>query len=65
VLAAWIGIQYAMAESPGDPVRDEEVAFVTEMLGGDDNAAAYAELVVPQTPKQDALPAIEDQWLQN
>ena len=66
VLAMWIGTQIAIAESPHDPARDEEVAFVTEMLGGDDYAAAYAELVVPQPPKQDALlEAVEDQWRQN
>jgi hypothetical protein len=65
VLASWVGVQLAMAESPRDPIRDEEVAFVAKMLGGDENAAAYAERVVPKTPTQDALPAIEDRWLQN
>ena len=65
VLAIWIGARLAPAESPRDPARDEEVAFVTEILGGDDTAAAYAELIVPEPPEQDALRAIEDQWLQN
>jgi hypothetical protein len=65
VLTAWIGIQLAMAETPRDPIRDEEVAFVTEMLGADDTAAAYAELIVPQPPKQDALSMVEEQWPAN
>lgn len=65
VLVVWIGIQIATAESPSDPIRDEEVAFVTQMLGGDENAAAYAELVVPQPPKQDALLMVEEQWPAN
>lgn len=65
VLALWIGIQIATAESPRDPIREEEVAVVIQMLGGDDNAAAYAELVVPQPAKQDALLIVEDQWRAN
>jgi hypothetical protein len=66
VLAIWIGVQLAMAEPRRDPIRDEEVASVTEMLGGDENAAAYAEFVVPQPPRQRALSAgPEDQWLEN
>jgi hypothetical protein len=66
VLAAWIGLHIATADSPSDPVRDQEVAFVTQMLGGDENAATYAELVVPQQPKRDALgERPEDQWREN
>jgi hypothetical protein len=66
VLAAWIVIQLAMVEAPRDPIRDEEVAFVTEMLGGDEAAAAYAEIVVPDPPKQDALLAMtEEPWREN
>jgi len=65
VLATWAAIQLAMAESPRDSIRDEEIAFVAKMLGGDETAAAYAELVIPKTPTQGVLRAIEDQWLQN
>ena len=66
VLAVWIGIHLAMAESPRDPIRAREVEFVTETLGGDDDAAAYAELVVPRSPKPDARDAFaEDRWREN
>jgi|RhiMetStandDraft_4_1073278.scaffolds.fasta_scaffold330912_2 hypothetical protein len=66
VLTIWIGIHLAMAESPRDPIRAREVEFVTETLGGDDDAAAYAELVVPQSPKPDARDAFaEDRWREN
>jgi len=37
------------------------------MLGGGDSAAAYAEIVVPQSPKdlQMALALPEDPWQEN
>ena len=67
VFASWVAFHLAMAESPRDPIRDEEVAFVTQVLGGDENAAAYAESVVPQSPKQDVQMALvgEDPWQEN
>jgi hypothetical protein len=42
-----------MLEEPTDPIRDAEVAMVTEFLGGGEDAAAYAEVVVPQRPMVD------------
>jgi len=66
VLAAWIGIHIATADSASDPVRDHEVEFVRQILGGDANAAAYAEWVVPQPPRPDAPgERPDDQWLKN
>jgi hypothetical protein len=66
VVAMWIGARIGMSESPHDPIRDQEIAFVTEMLGGGETAAAYAEIVVPEPPKQDALLAMtEERWREN
>ena len=68
VLVAWIAFHAAMSEPPIDPVRAQEVAFVTEVLGGDESAAAYAETVVPESPKPDlqmALMLLEESWLEN
>jgi hypothetical protein len=53
VLAVWFAVQVAMLEEPTDPIRDAEVAMVTEFLGGGEDAAAYAEVVVPQRPMVD------------
>jgi len=66
VVAIWIGIQLAMADAPADPLRDEEVTFVTQILGGGETAAAYADLVVPRREKPDPLRAgMEDRWPEN
>jgi hypothetical protein len=65
VLAIWFSIQLSLTKSQGNPIRDEAVASVTEMLGGGENAAAYAEFVVPQPPKQDASLPLEDGWREN
>ena len=68
VLVAWITFHVATFEPSIDPVRAQEVAFVTEALGGDESAAAYAETVVPESPKPDlqmALMLLEESWLEN
>jgi hypothetical protein len=53
VLAVWFALQIAMLEEPADPIRDAEVAFVTDLLGGGEDAAARAELIVPQRHIED------------
>jgi hypothetical protein len=68
VLVAWIAFHVATSEPQIDAVRAREVAFVTEVLGGDESAAAYAETVVPESPKPDlqmALMLLEELWLEN
>ena len=68
VLAVWIAFHFGSIEPPIDEVRAQEVAFVTEILGGDANAAAYAETVVPESPKPDlqmALMLLEESWQEN
>jgi len=67
VVVIWLAVHVAMTEAPIDPARAEEVAFVTGLLGGGPDAAAYAELVVPvPAPKPDPLVALaEDPWQEN
>lgn len=63
VLAVWFAVQVAMLEEPTDPIRDAEVALVTEFLGGGDDAAAYADLVVPERPMEDPRKLLaEELW---
>jgi hypothetical protein len=68
VLASWVAFHLGMTEPTIDRVRAQEVALVTEVLGGDENAAAYAEIVVPQSPELDLQTALafqEDPWQEN
>jgi hypothetical protein len=65
VLAVWFAMQVAMLEEPTDPIRDAEVAFVTQLLGGGEDAAAYAERIVPRRPIEDPTKVIEEEpWQQ-
>jgi len=66
ILAAWIAFQVGSVDTQADPVRASEIAVVTEMLGGDEYAAARAELIVPHTTQRDPLVALaEDRWRTN
>ena len=68
VLAVWIAFHLGSIEPPIDEARAQEVAFVTNILGGDANAAAYAESVVPESPTPDlqmALALLEESWMEN
>ncbi|HEY1307072.1 MAG TPA: hypothetical protein VGF24_26135 [Vicinamibacterales bacterium] len=66
ILAAWIGLQAGSVDTHSDPNRASEIAVVTEMLGGDEYAAARAELIVPRTTQLDPLVALaEDRWQTN
>jgi hypothetical protein len=47
ILVAWIGAQMSTVEIEPDPLRDAEVALITEFLGGTEQARRYAEIVVP------------------
>jgi hypothetical protein len=63
VVALWLGITVARVEEPDDAVRAAEVAFIAELLGADEEAAGYAELLVPPLPLDDPLKAVmEGRW---
>ena len=63
LVAIWLAVQVAMVEEPADPVRDAEIAFVTEALGGGEDVRAYAERVVPQRPIADPSRMLrEEPW---
>jgi hypothetical protein len=52
-----------MVEEPVDPARDAEVAFVTELLGGGEDASAYAQRIVPKRPFEDPSRMLrEEPW---
>jgi len=64
LVVVWLAAQVAMTDAAADPVRDAEVAFVAEILGGGEDAAAYADLVVPVGTVDDPIGALaEDPWL--
>lgn len=61
IVALWLSVQIAMAEEPVDPVREAEVAFIAESLGGGEDARAYAELIVPKQPIVDPSRVFEEE----
>ena len=61
IVALWLSVQIAMAEEPVDPVREAEVAFIAESLGGSDEARAYAERIVPERPIEDPSRVFEEE----
>lgn len=63
IVALWVSVQVAMVEEPVDPARDAEVAFVTELLGGGEDASAYAQRIVPKRPFADPSRMLrEEPW---
>jgi hypothetical protein len=66
MLAIWMAAHLVTVEEHVDPSRAQEVALVTEVIGGGENAAAYAEIAVPVIATQDSLRALaEDPWQGN
>ena len=63
VLITWLAVQASMLAGPMDSVRDAEVAFVSEMLGGGDGATDYARVIVPGPDDQEAADSLtEETW---
>jgi hypothetical protein len=62
VLAAWIAAHVATLEPERDAMRDAEVAFASEVLGGGEDAFRYAELALPVITAEDPPPPTEPLW---
>lgn len=48
IAAFWFAAHVTAGRPTVDPVRERDVAAVTEALGGGDNARQYAEAIVPR-----------------
>jgi hypothetical protein len=62
VLITWLAVQVSMLEGPMDAVRDAEVAFASEMLGGGESATDYARVIVPGPDQEAADSLTEETW---
>lgn len=63
VLITWLAVQVSMLAVPMDAVRDAEVAFASEMLGGGEGATDYARVIVPGPDDQEAADSLtEEAW---
>jgi hypothetical protein len=63
VLITWLAVQVSMLEGPMDAVRDAEVVFASEMLGGGEGATDYARVIVPGPDDQEAADSLtEETW---
>lgn len=47
ILLLWFGVHTSRVKPEPDPIRDAEVALISETLGGGEGAVRYAELIVP------------------
>jgi hypothetical protein len=63
ILVLWFAAHASQIEPEPDPLRDAEVAVIAEILGGGEDAIAYAELAVPRRNMSVPIPlAMEDAW---
>ena len=63
VVAIWVSIQAVTRVSISDPVRENDLAVVVEVLGGGENARQYAEEIVPRgEPALAGENAVEVTW---
>ena len=47
IVVLWTAVHASRIEPERDPLRDMQVARIAEMLGGGEDAARHAELIVP------------------
>ena len=62
VLITWLIVQMSMLARPMDAVRDAEVAFASEMLGGGEGVTDYARIVIPVRDQEPLGLLPEEPW---
>lgn len=62
VLITWLTVQMSMLARPMDAVRDAEVAFASEMLGGGEGVTDYVRIVIPVRDQESIDLLSEEPW---